>query len=323
MFSNTTSPFTLLVATAVTAFLVGCTKQPTGELDALRNWPQMDYPEDNLPDAQKIALGEQLFKDPILSLDSSISCASCHKTEFALADNVAISPGVQGRLGKRNSPSLLNIGYLPYFMREGGVPTLEMQVLVPIQEHAEMDFNIVLLAERLNQNPTYKAAFQAAFGDSATAYTLTRSLAQYERTLISHEAPVDAYANGDLTALSSSALSGLNLFFGKAACATCHNGPLFTDHSFHNNGTSNSDGDYGRGDLTLDSADFYTFKVPSLRFVSQTAPYMHAGNLATLDDVLAQYNAGGTGHLYQSDLIAPLNLSESELVDLKAFLEAL
>lgn len=316
-------PHIFLIPALALALLAACTEKPTGELDALKNWPQMDYPEDNLPDAAKIALGEQLFEDPILSIDSSISCASCHKTDFALADNLPISPGVQGRLGKRNSPSLFNIGYHPYFMREGGVPTLEMQVLVPVQEHAEMDFNIVLLAERLNQNPTYKAAFMAAYGDSATPYTITRSLAQFERTLIAHEAPVDAYANGDDSVLSSSALRGLNLFFGKASCNTCHSGPLFTDHSFHNNGTAITDGDYGRGDLTLDSADFYTFKVPPLRFVSQTAPYMHAGTLATLDDVLAQYNAGGTGHAYQSDLIAPLNLSESELVDLKAFLETL
>ena len=120
-------------------------------------------------DGKKIALGERLFLDPILSLDSSISCSSCHKEAYAMADNLAVSPGVGNRLGKRNSPSLWNIGFHPYFMREGGVPTLEMQVLVPIQEHTEMAFNIVLLADRLNADLSYKNEFIEAFSDSATS----------------------------------------------------------------------------------------------------------------------------------------------------------
>lgn len=306
------------------ALLVACTPDPSEDLlEELAQWPEMEYPSDNLPDVKKIALGEKLFLDPILSVDSSISCASCHKEVYGLADNVSVSPGVENRLGKRNSPSLWNVGYQPYFMREGGVPTLEMQVLVPIQEHSEMAFNMVLLAQRLNASTEYKNEFIEAFGDSATAYTITRAIAQYERTLIHQETAFDAYVAGDEGALSTQAKVGFDLFYGKANCSECHSGPLQTDYGFYNNGTAISTNDYGRAELTLDSADFYLFKVPSLRQVALTAPYMHDGSLATLDDVLDQYNAGGTGHAYTSEMIRPLNLDAQELVALEEFLKSL
>lgn len=306
------------------ALLIACTPDPSEDLlEELAQWPEMDYPSDNQPDAKKIALGEKLFFDPILSIDSSISCASCHKEVYGLADNVPVSPGVENRLGKRNAPSLWNVGYQPYFMREGGVPTLEMQVLVPIQEHSEMAFNMVLLALRLNANTDYKNEFIEAFGDSATAYTITRAIAQYERTLIHQESAFDAYLAGDEGALSDQAKAGFDLFYGKANCSTCHSGPLQTDYGFYNNGTAVSANDYGRAELTLDSADFYLFKVPSLRQVAFTAPYMHDGTLATLEDVLDQYNVGGTEHAFASSLIAPLNLDEEELGALKEFLKSL
>jgi len=312
-----------LAALGLIVLMSSCERNIPEVPGTLSNWPEMSYPQDNQPDASKINLGRQLFEDPILSIDSSISCASCHKSQFALADNLTVSPGVEGRLGVRNSPSLLNIGYQPYFMREGGVPTLEMQILVPIQEHNEMAFNMVLLANRLNQDSTYKKLFLQAFNDSATAYTITRSIAQYERTLIYKDADIDAYISGDNNAITPSAKRGMELFYGAANCSKCHSGTLFTDYSFHNNGTSVLDGDYGRGQLTLDSSDFYTFKVPSLRNAALTAPFMHDGSVATLEDVLLQYNAGGTLHDYQSLLIQPLGLSKSQRSDLQSFIEAL
>ena len=304
--------------------LASCAPEPSSELlSELATWPQIEYPTDNEPDNQKIALGERLFFDPIVSIDSSISCASCHKEVYGFADDVAISPGVEGRLGKRNSPSLWNVGYQPYFMREGGVPTLEMQVLVPVQEHSEMAFNMVLLAQRLNANTAYKNDFLEAFGDSASAYTITRALAQYERTLIQEPTAFDEYVRGENGALSVAAKKGFELFYGKAGCDHCHSGPLMTNFGFYNNGIQISTDDYGRAELTLDSADFYLFKVPSLRKVVLTAPYMHDGSLASLRDVLEQYNQGGVGHDYTSDGIEPLNLNESELVALEEFLSTL
>ncbi len=304
--------------------LASCAPEPSSDLlSELATWPQMEFPTDNEPDAQKIVLGERLFFDPIVSIDSSISCASCHKEVYGFADDVAISPGVEDRLGKRNSPSLWNVGYQPYFMREGGVPTLEMQVLVPVQEHSEMAFNMVLLAQRLNANTAYKNDFLEAFGDSASAYTITRALAQYERTLIQEPTAFDEYVKGDNGALSVAAKKGFELFYGKAGCDHCHSGPLMTNFGFYNNGTQIGPDDYGRAELTLDSADFYLFKVPSLRKVALTAPYMHDGSLASLRDVLEQYNQGGVGHDYTSDGIEPLNLNESELVALEEFLSSL
>ena len=309
---------------AVSILLASCAPEPSSDLlSELATWPQMEFPTDNEPDAQKIGLGERLFFDPIVSIDSSISCASCHKEVYGFADDVAISPGVEDRLGKRNSPSLWNVGYQPYFMREGGVPTLEMQVLVPVQEHSEMAFNMVLLAQRLNANTAYKNDFLKAFGDSASAYTITRALAQYERTLIQEPTSFDEYVRGDNGALSIAAKKGFELFYGKAGCDHCHSGPLMTNFGFYNNGTQIGPDDYGRAELTLDSADFYLFKVPSLRKVALTAPYMHDGSLASLRDVLEQYNQGGVGHDYTSDGIEPLNLNESELVALEEFLSSL
>ena len=309
---------------AVSILLASCAPEPSSDLlSELATWPQMEFPTDNEPDAQKIGLGERLFFDPIVSIDSSISCVSCHKEVYGFADDVAISPGVEDRLGKRNSPSLWNVGYQPYFMREGGVPTLEMQVLVPVQEHSEMAFNMVLLAQRLNANTAYKNDFLEAFGDSASAYTITRALAQYERTLIQEPTAFDEYVKGDNGALSVAAKKGFELFYGKAGCDGCHSGPLMTNFGFNNNGTQIGPDDYGRAELTLDSADFYLFKVPSLRKVALTAPYMHDGSLASLRDVLEQYNQGGVGHDYTSDGIEPLNLNESELVALEEFLSSL
>ena len=304
--------------------LASCAPEPSSDLlSELATWPQMEFPTDNEPDAQKIVLGERLFFDPIVSIDSSISCASCHKEVYGFADDVAISPGVEDRLGKRNSPSLWNVGYQPYFMREGGVPTLEMQVLVPVQEHSEMAFNMVLLAQRLNANTAYKNDFLEAFGDSASAFTITRALAQYERTLIQEPTSFDEYVRGDNGALSIAAKKGFELFYGKAGCDHCHSGPLMTNFGFYNNGTQIGPDDYGRAELTLDSADFYVFKVPSLRKVALTAPYMHDGSLASLRDVLEQYNQGGVGHDYTSDGIEPLNLNGSEFVALEEFLSSL
>ena len=309
---------------AVSILLASCAPEPSSDLlSELATWPQMEFPTDNEPDAQKIVLGERLFFDPIVSIDSSISCASCHKEVYGFADDVAISPGVEDRLGKRNSPSLWNVGYQPYFMREGGVPTLEMQVLVPVQEHSEMAFNMVLLAQRLNANTAYKNDFLEAFGDSASAFTITRALAQYERTLIQEPTAFDEYVKGDNGALSVAAKKGFELFYGKAGCDGCHSGPLMTNFGFNNNGTQIGPDDYGRAELTLDSADFYLFKVPSLRKVALTAPYMHDGSLASLRDVLEQYNQGGVGHDYTSDGIEPLNLNGSEFVALEEFLSSL
>ena len=287
-------------------------------------YPAIEYPTDNPNNAAAATLGERLFFDPILSVDSSISGGSCHKPELGFATNDRVTPGVGGALGKRNSPSLLNVGFQPYFMREGGVPSLEMQVLVPLGDATEMAHNVVDAVRRLNRNTSYRNEFLTVYGDTASPFLLVRALANFERTLIDFDAPFDQFIQGDATALSDDAIKGGKLFYGKAACVQCHSGVLLTDFGFANNGTAILDSsDYGRELLTNESGDRYLFKIPSLRKVQITAPYMHDGSVSTLSDVVEQYNTGGANHSYTDSRIEPLGLSGSEKAQLVAFLEAL
>ena len=291
-------------------------------LDA--TYPEMKFPLDNPANPDAAKLGERLFFDPILSIDSTISCGSCHKPEMGFATNDAVTPGVDGALGKRNSPSLMNVGFQPYFMREGGVPSLEMQVLVPLGDETEMAHNVVDAVRRLNRNSSYRNEFLAVYGDTASPYLLVRALANFERTLINFSSAFDSYINGEGSSLSAEAVKGGQLFYGKANCVECHSGVLLTDFSFANNGSAILDSsDYGRELLTNESDDRYVFKTPSLRFVKQTAPYMHDGSVSTLAAVIDQYNSGGVSHSFTDPRIQPLDLSTAERNQLLAFLEAL
>jgi len=291
-------------------------------LDA--TYPEMQFPLDNPANPDAAKLGERLFFDPILSIDSTISCGSCHKSEMGFATNDAVTPGVDGALGKRNSPSLMNVGFQPYFMREGGVPSLEMQVLVPLGDETEMAHNVVDAVRRLNRNSSYRNEFLAVYGDTASPYLLVRALANFERTLIDFSSAFDSYINGEGSSLSAEAVKGGQLFYGKANCVECHSGVLLTDFSFANNGSAILDSsDYGRELLTNESDDRYVFKTPSLRYVKQTAPYMHDGSVSTLAAVIDQYNSGGVSHSFTDPRIQPLDLSTAERNQLLAFLEAL
>ena len=291
-------------------------------LDA--TYPEMQFPLDNPANPDAAKLGERLFFDPVLSIDSTISCGSCHKPEMGFATNDAVTPGVDGALGKRNSPSLMNVGFQPYFMREGGVPSLEMQVLVPLGDETEMAHNVVDAVRRLNRNTSYRNEFLAVYGDTASPYLLVRALANFERTLIDFSSAFDSYINGEGSSLSAEAVKGGQLFYGKANCVECHSGVLLTDFSFANNGSAILDSsDYGRELLTNESDDRYVFKTPSLRYVKQTAPYMHDGSVSTLAAVIDQYNSGVVSHSFTDPRIQPLDLSTAERNQLLAFLEAL
>jgi len=187
-----------------------------------------------------------------------------------------------------------------------------------------MAHNVVDAARRLNRNTSYKNEFLTVYGDTASPYLVVRALANFERTLVDFDAPFDHFIQGDATVLSSEAIKGGKLFYGKAACVQCHSGVLLTDFGFANNGTAIVDStDYGRELLTNESGDRYVFKVPSLRKVQITAPYMHDGSVSTLADVVEQYNTGGANHSYTDSRIEPLGLSVSEKAQLVAFLEAL
>ena len=286
-------------------------------------FPAMEYPEDNAFTLDKWQLGKQLFYDPIMSEDYSIHCGSCHDASLAFSDDTPVSFGVDNRAGRRNASPLFNVGYHPYFTREGGVPTLEMQILVPIQEHDEFNFNIVKIAERMSEVESYVEASHRIFDRAPDAYVITRAIATFERTLVSGESPYDIYLKTGY-GLGESAERGMELFFSnRTNCSQCHGDFNFTNYAFENNGLYEQYEDVGRFRLTGDSADLALFKVPSLRNIELTAPYMHDGSHATLREVLEHYNEGGKDHPHKNDIIQSMNLSESELTDLEEFLKSL
>lgn len=298
--------------------VLSLTKVPAG-------FPDIPFTDENPYSRLKWELGKKLFYEKALSVDNSISCGSCHKANLAFSDDVALSKGAAGLPGTRNAPSLANVAYHPYYTREGGVPTLEMQILVPIQEHNEFDFNIVDIAERLKLVPEYVKMSQDAFGREVDAYVITRAIGIFERTLISGNSAYDKYKyHVAVNDFSESAARGMNLFFSnRTNCNKCHADFNFTDYSFKNNGLYEVYADNGRARLTKKAEDNAMFKVPSLRNVALTAPYMHDGSLNTLRQVIEHYNSGGKAHPNKSEFIKPLSLSEEEKNDLVSFLESL
>ena len=299
---------------------------PSSDLTAVPpGFPPIPFPEENTFTQERWDLGKRLFYDPILSVDSSIHCGSCHHQELGFSDDVAFSDGVEGRPGVRNALPLVNLAYHPYLLREGGLPTLEFQILVPIQEENEFAHNIVLIAEKMQNDPTYVAMSQAAYGRDPDAFVITRSIATFERTLISGNSPYDQWNyQGCDNALSPAQKRGMNLFFSdEAGCFHCHDGLNLTNYAFENNGLYEDYEDPGRMQLTGDPADSARFKVPSLRNIAVTAPYMHDGSMADLHTVVEHYNSGGAEHPHKSEFIRPLGLSDEEINDLVSFLEAL
>lgn len=321
----------IIAACLYATLLVGCTEEVKVliEENFAANLPSpfstAYYPDDNAYSLARWELGKKLFYDKILSVDSTLSCASCHKAELSFSDDLAFSKGVKNRAGTRNSPMLANVAFHPYYTREGGVPTLEQQVLVPLQEHNEFDFNIVLAGERLAKDSLYVSMSKKAYDRHPDYYVITRALANFERSIVSQSSYFDQYHfNKRPDALSASQRRGLELFYGdKTSCYTCHGGPNFTDYTFQNNGIYTVYDDNGRARLTNQESDEALFKVPSLRNVEVTAPYMHDGSIATLEEVIEHYNTGGETHRNKSSLIRPLNLNKQEKEDIIAFLLAL
>lgn len=311
---------------------VSCQKKETIEpsympdlMEIPNGFPDIGFPEDNLFSEARWALGKKLFYDPVMSLDSSVSCASCHRAEIAFSDDLAYSLGVEQRPGTRNAPTLANVAYHPYLTRDGGVPTLEMQILVPIQEHLEFDFNIVLLAERLKLDSSYVKLAKEAYGIHPNAFVITRALACFERSLLSGYSRYDQLVHHDKTdALTVAEIQGMDLFFSeRTQCSACHNGFNFTNYSFTNNGLYEKYSDPGRFRVTGNYSDKSVFKVPTLRNIELTAPYMHDGSINTLEEVIDHYVSGGKNHPNKSQIIQPLELSEAEKTALVLFLKSL
>jgi cytochrome c peroxidase len=298
--------------------------------------PPVPVPPDNPPTAETIELGRRLFFDPALSVDGTVSCASCHRPDAGFADPRRVSEGVGGKKGGRNAPTVLNAAYYTLQFWDGRAPSLEEQAAGPMQNPVEMAHTLEGVEKKLAADAHFQEAFRKAFGsEGVTIERVQKAIASFERTVISGNSPFDRYFyGGDKKALSVSARRGLEVFRDprKGNCATCHTVEekyaLFTDNKFHNLGVgvtpSGELADLGRHDVTKNDADRGAFKTPTLRNIALTAPYMHDGSLKTLKDVIDFYIGGGNSNPHRDKDIHELgHLTGPERADLLAFLESL
>lgn len=287
------------------------------------NWPKPQYNFDkNALTEQKINLGRVLFYDPILSRNNTVSCASCHSqyTAFTHVDH-ALSHGIEDRIGTRNSPALMNLAWHQQFMWDGAINHLDMQALAPISHHDEMDENISHVIDKLKTTSRYPSLFYNAFGDSIiTGEKTLKAIAQFMLVLVSANAKYDKVQRNEAV-FTAQEENGYRLF--KQNCATCHTEPLFTNLQFENNGLpiDTTLNDLGRAKITQKPKDALKFKVPTLRNIEFSNPYMHDGRFKKIGDVLKHYTTGIQAHKkLAKQLQKPIVLSSSEKVDLTAFL---
>jgi len=287
-----------------------------------------------------IALGRMLFYDPILSRDSTLACAGCHKQELAFTDGRAFSPGIRGELGKRSAMSLANLIYnFQGMFWDGRSPNLEDQVHYPVLDHFEMDDTWDNIELKLRRNKSYPQLFLSAFGiykkSLITRELVIKAIVQFERTLISANSRYDRLIWGKEDFPTDEEQRGLELFFFEYAqnldhpgCSHCHFNPLFTDNNFHNNGIDSVPAlsafkDLGRFLATENISDLGRFRTPSLRNIELTAPYMHDGRFRTLEEVLDSYSKGGHGVSNEDPNIRKFTLKEQDKKDLISFLKML
>jgi cytochrome c peroxidase len=270
--------------------------------------PPVPFPPDNPPTAETIALGRKLFFDPVLSKDGTVACANCHDPKSGLTDPERFSKGVNGTLGSRHSMVVLNAVYHLTQFWDGRVITLEQQASRPVLDPLEMAHSLEGVERKVSANPAYTAMFARAWGEGRITYDMiAKSIASYERTLVSGNSPFDRYYYaGDKKALNTSAIRGLDLFMQNNLdapnCVSCHQigetSATFTENRFHNTGVAwdSKEGrmvDMGRYNVTNERKDIGAFKVPTLRNIELTAPYMHDGSMKTLEEVVDFYFDGG------------------------------
>jgi cytochrome c peroxidase len=285
--------------------------------------------ESNEPE-NKEELGRLLFFDPILSATRTISCASCHKPEFAFADNAPVSTGVEGRKGTRNTPSAMNMRSHAVFFWDGRAATLEEQALAPIENPAEMNLPLDIAIGRLQNSRSYSYYFKKVYNSRPTRALLADAIAAFERTLETSDSPFDNWKfYDDSTKVSAAVRRGFNLFNGKGKCVKCHFGSDLTQNEFRNIGLFNGRqlNDSGRAVITKDRNDIGKFKTSGLRNIAVTAPYMHNGMFRTLKEVIDFYDnpARKVPRAINRDTILarPLGLTRNEKEDLEAFLVSL
>ncbi len=286
----------------------------------------VQFPKDNPYTPEKAALGKLLYFDKRLSADDSVSCASCHSPELGFTDCQPVSTGIKSQKGGRSAPTVINRAYSLNQFWDGRAASLEEQAGGPMQNPIEMGNTHANVVKRIQAIPGYKALYQKAFGtDQIDIDLTTKAIATYERTVLSGNSPYDRYKAGNKKALTAAQVRGMDIYFNKAKCDQCHEGINFTLNSYHNLGVGmdKPNPDLGRYEVTKNEADWGAFKTPTLRDIARTAPYMHDGSLATLEDVVDYYNKGGLKNKNLDERMKPLNLSKTEQADLVAFLKAL
>ena len=293
-------------------------------------------PTDNPQTIEGTALGRKLFYEPLLSNDGTQACANCHLAEKSFSDPNRFSTGITGEMGTRNAMPIVNLAwnFQNRFLWDGGAYSLEDQVDDPIENPIEMNNTWPNVVATLQANSEYPDLFEQAFGTTTiTREFVAKAIAQFERTLISGNSRFDQYLLGDNNAITAQEINGFNVFMdeNRGDCFHCHGNefnPLWTNNAFHNNGLDASFEDLGLGGVTGDPLDYGKFKSPTLRNLAYTAPYMHDGRFATLDEVINHYSEG----LVYSNTIDPLmkniaeggaQLTDSDKADLKAFLLSL
>ncbi len=287
-----------------------------------KGWPKPNYDFSKNPLTEEgFQLGRQLFYDPILSKDSTISCASCHlqATGFTHVDH-SLSHGIDGKIGTRNSMALMNLAWSKTFMWDGGVNHLDVQPLNPITSPDEMNETLSNVVIKLQKSDKYKSLFISAFGDeNITGQRVLKALSQFELMLVSSNSKYDKVMRKEAL-FSDQEQNGYQLF--KTNCASCHSEPLFTNCKFESNGipTDTTLMDIGRQRITEKSKDYLKFKVPTLRNIQFTNPYMHDGRFNKLTEVIKHYNSIIKNISLPKQLQKPMNLTDNDRVDLVAFL---
>jgi len=315
----------------------------TGRLEPIGNAPEQATDPRAL---EKIELGKMLFFDRRLSGDGTMSCATCHNPELAFCDGQAISLNYPTTKNWRNAPTLINVVFCRYLFHDGRAESLEDQALFPMMSAFEMNQNLDFLEEEIRAVPEYRGRFKNVFGTAdITRKRIAMAIAAFERTLISRNAPLDDYLNGDKNAFSPEALKGYEIFTGRGRCSDCHFGINLIDDKFHALNVPehpelltdprvaatirfvaklhhyedfrNLHEDPGRYLITRDKKDWHAFKTPTLREISKTGPYMHNGVFETLEEVIDFFDQGGGAG---NTLLKPLSLDNSEKHALRVFL---
>jgi len=288
--------------------------------------PPVVWPADNPYSPARVELGRYLFFDPRLSVNGKVSCATCHPPDHAFAGGDPAPRGVTGKPLARRAPTLINRAYGRSQFYDGRAATLEAQIAGPITAPDEMGTTPQGAAEAIAKIAGYGPLFERAFGDSRITFDrIAKAIASFERTIVSGNSPYDRFLNGDKQALNARAKRGLQIFERSGECSECHSGFNFTDEKFASLGIGpdRRPPDLGLAGISGKRRDEGKFKVPTLRDVTHTAPYMHDGRFRTLDEVLEFYRKGGQSGPHLDSRIAPFFLDAPAKADLLAFLESL